>query len=100
MIAGKPVVATNGGGVPEIIKDGISGLLVPMDDAPALAASIIWLLENPEKAGQIAKTGRQRILGHFMIEHTVGKVQAIYDALLANGTERQTFGFAGTEHLA
>gem|GEM_PF-31875 len=82
MIAGKPVVATNGGGVPEIIEDGTSGLLVPMDDAPALAGAIIWLIEHPEKAGKIASAGRQRILDHFTIEHTVSKVQRIYDALL------------------
>jgi len=87
MIAGKPVVATNGGGVPEIIEDGISGMLVPMDDAPALAAAILWLMENPEKAQEIANAGRQRILNHFTIEHTVQKVQKIYDALLADRLE-------------
>ncbi|MEA3212761.1 MAG: hypothetical protein QOE70_5818 [Chthoniobacter sp.] len=90
MIAGKPVVATNGGGVPEIIEDGTSGLLVPMDDAPALAETIIWLMENPEKAEQLAKAGRQRILDHFMIEHTVGKVQKIYDELLADVPEQSS----------
>jgi glycosyltransferase involved in cell wall biosynthesis len=62
MIAGNPVVATNGGGVPEIIEDGISGLLVAMDDAPALAAAIIWLVDNPVRAREIAHAGRQRIL--------------------------------------
>jgi len=82
MVAGKPVVATNGGGVPEIIEHGVSGLLVPMDDAPALAASIIWLMENPEKAQEIAQAGRQRILDHFTIEQTLRKVQGIYDDLL------------------
>jgi glycosyltransferase involved in cell wall biosynthesis len=87
MMAGKPVVATNGGGVPEIIEDGISGLLVPMDNAPALAAAITWLIENPEKAEEIAKAGRQRILDHFTIEHTVQKVQKLYDELLADAPE-------------
>jgi len=83
MIAGKPVVATDGGGVPEIIEDGISGVLVPMDDAPALAAAILQLIEDPQQAEKIAKAGRQRILDHFMIEHTVKKVQHVYDELLA-----------------
>ena len=89
MIAGKPVVATNGGGVPEIVENGISGLLVPMDDAPALAAGIIWLMENPEKAQEMARAGRQRILDHFLIEHTVGKVQKIYDELLLTKPEER-----------
>lgn len=83
MIAGKPVVATDGGGVPEIIEDGISGVLVPMDDAPALATAILRLMEDPQWAERMAKAGRQRILSHFMIEHTVGKVQNVYDELLA-----------------
>jgi glycosyltransferase involved in cell wall biosynthesis len=82
MMAGKPVVATNGGGVPEIIEDGRSGLLVPMGDAAALATAIIGLLENPERAEAIARAGRRRILDCFTIEQTVKKVQAIYDDLL------------------
>jgi glycosyltransferase involved in cell wall biosynthesis len=90
MISGKPVVATRGGGVPEIIQDGISGRLVPMDDAPALAAAIIWLLENPSQAKQIATAGRQRILSFFMIEHTAEKVEKIYQELLSDRTERPT----------
>jgi glycosyltransferase involved in cell wall biosynthesis len=90
MISGKPVVATNGGGVPEIIEDGISGLLVPMDDAPALAAAIIRLIEHPEKAQEIAKAGRQRICDHFMIAHTAGKVQRIYEELLGDVSNKST----------
>lgn len=88
MIAGKPVVATNGGGVPEIVEDGISGLLVPMNDAPALATAMISLIENPEKAEEIAQAGRRRILDHFTIEHTVRKVQKIYGELLQRGSVR------------
>jgi glycosyltransferase involved in cell wall biosynthesis len=83
MLAGKPVVATDGGGVPEIIERGISGLLVPMDDAPALAAALLKLLDLPKEAQEMAIAGRQRILDRFTIEHTVARVQGIYDALLA-----------------
>lgn len=82
MMAGKPVVATNGGGVPEIIVDGISGRLVPMNDAPALAAAIIGFIENPESATEMGRAGRKRILAHFTIEQTAQKVQCIYDRLL------------------
>ena len=46
MAAGKPVVATNGGGVPEIVIGGITGLLVPMGDSPAMAEAICRLLED------------------------------------------------------
>jgi len=85
MLAGKPVVATNGGGVPEIVENGISGLLVRMDDAPALGTALLWLLDHPEEAEKIATAGRRRILDHFTIEQTVRKVQTIYDEMLPVG---------------
>ena len=47
MAAGKPVVATAGGGVPEIVQDGLTGLLVPMGDPQGMARAICRLLENP-----------------------------------------------------
>ena len=50
MAAGKPVVATNGGGVPEIVEDGQTGILVPMGDAPALAEAICRVLADPAQA--------------------------------------------------
>jgi glycosyltransferase involved in cell wall biosynthesis len=85
MIAGKPVVATNGGGVPEIIEDGISGLLVPMGDVPALASALIWLLENPQQAIALGQAGRRRILDHFTIQQTARKIEGVFDELLAGG---------------
>ena len=49
MAAGKPVIATRGGGVPEIITHGETGLLIPMGDADALASELTSLLDNPGK---------------------------------------------------
>lgn len=82
MIAAKPVVATDGGGVPEIVQHGETGLLVPMGDADALAEAAIQLLSNPEEARTMGQAGRQRVLDHFTIQHTVAKVQAVYGKLL------------------
>jgi len=83
MAAGKPVVATNGGGVPEIVVHGETGLLVPMGDAAAMADAICRLLADPPRARKMGDRGRQRVLGHFTIEHTVDKVQTVYDELLS-----------------
>jgi glycosyltransferase involved in cell wall biosynthesis len=83
MAAGKPVVATNGGGVPEIVVDGTTGLLVPMDDAPALGAAICKLLAAPETAAAMGKAGRKRVLEHFTIEQSARKVEAVYAEVLA-----------------
>ena len=83
MAAGKPVVATNGGGVPEIVVDGLTGLLVPMSDADAMAAAICHLLSKPALARQMGLMGRQRVLEHFTIDHTIFKMEQIFDSILA-----------------
>lgn len=79
----KPVVATNGGGVPEIVVHGETGLLVPMGDAVAMADAIDFLLKNPEKASQMGIRGRERALSHFTIQMTARKVEGVYEELLA-----------------
>ncbi len=82
MAAGKPVVATNGGGVPEIVEDGQTGILVPMDDAPALAEAICRVLADPEQAKAMGARARQRVMDHFTVEETARRVQAVYEEIL------------------
>src|SRR5262249_61008547 len=65
MAAGKPIVATNGGGVPEIVEDGKTGLLVPMGNAPAMADAICAILADPERARSMGVRGRERVENHF-----------------------------------
>ena len=74
----KPVVATNGGGVPEIVEDGITGLLVPMGDALRMAEAIDYLLTHPEKAMEMGVRGRERVQTHFTIQKTARMVEAVY----------------------
>ncbi len=83
MLASKPVVATNGGGVPEIVQEGRTGWLVPMNDATAMAAAVIRLLENPETARQMGREGRERALNCFSIQKTAREIEAIYAEMLA-----------------
>jgi glycosyltransferase involved in cell wall biosynthesis len=78
----KPVVATNGGGVPEIVEDGVTGLLVPMGDAVAMANAIDFLLRNPLIAKEMGARGRERALSQFTIQMTARKVEAVYDQVL------------------
>jgi glycosyltransferase involved in cell wall biosynthesis len=78
MAARKPVVATNGGGVPEIVVEGETGLLVPMGDAEKMAEAISWLLRHPERARQMGQAGCKRVRDHFTIAHTAQSVQALY----------------------
>jgi len=83
MMAARPVVATRGGGVVEIVEDGTTGMLVPMSDASAMAEAILKLLREPELAGDMAQRGRERAVAHFDIRDTARNVEAVYDSLLA-----------------
>lgn len=83
MAAGLPVVATNGGGVPEIVQDGQTGLLVPMNDVEAMADAVTRLLANPEMAREMGRKAQARARDAFSIERTARSVEAIYKRLQA-----------------
>jgi glycosyltransferase involved in cell wall biosynthesis len=78
----KPVVATNGGGVPEIVEDGITGLLVPMGDAPAMAQALAHLLDHPEAAALMGRQGRARVIAQFTVQKTARMVESVYRQVL------------------
>lgn len=82
MAGAKPVVATNGGGVPEIVVDGVTGILVPMGEVARMAEAVEFLLENPELAHQMGQRGRQRVLEHFTIQKSASMVQDVYRQVL------------------
>jgi glycosyltransferase involved in cell wall biosynthesis len=82
MAAGKPIVATNGGAIPEIIEDGVTGLLVPMGDDQAMARAICSLLSDPARATEMGQIGRRRVLQKFTVEQTAEKVQSVYEGVL------------------
>lgn len=84
MMAGKPVIATAGGGIPEIVLDGQTGYLVPMNDAPAMADAIIRMLEDPTSARKMGERGRKRAGEHFAIGRTANKISRVYDHLLVD----------------
>lgn len=85
MAAGKPVIATSGGGAMEIVVDGVSGLLVPMNDSNALSAAIRELLGDGVLRLQLGAGGRQRVQDSFRIEQTAAKINQIYSELCPSG---------------
>ena len=82
MAAGKPVIASRGGGVPEIIADGENGLLTPMGDAGALAGALISLIENPEKASRLGAAGYKHVREQFTARQGARKVEQIYESIV------------------
>jgi glycosyltransferase involved in cell wall biosynthesis len=83
-----PVVATRVGGIPEVVVDRKTGLLVDPHDPGALAASIGELLGSPALAAQLAEAGRQAVELQYGIPNCVRQHEAVY-AQLVNGTARR-----------
>ena len=81
MATGKPIVASNVGGIPDLVKHNHNGLLVPPGDEKALAASIKQLLDDPEKAKLMGQRGRERCR-QFSLEGMVAKLDNLYEGLL------------------
>ena len=79
MALGRPVVASNVGGIPEMIEDGVSGLLVPPNDCPALAAAIVRLLTDHPYADVLARRGHDLVHDRFCVELMVHSIEALYD---------------------
>jgi glycosyltransferase involved in cell wall biosynthesis len=83
MAAGIPVVATRVGGTPEIIEDGVTGLLVPPRDSSALAQTISRLLLDRDLAARVGQAGRRRIMEHFSLARMVRETERLYADRLA-----------------
>jgi glycosyltransferase involved in cell wall biosynthesis len=79
MALNRPVVASNVGGIPEMIENGVSGLLVPPHDCHALAAAIVRLLTDHPYADMLAHNGHNLVHDRFCIELMVGQISNLYD---------------------
>jgi colanic acid/amylovoran biosynthesis glycosyltransferase len=71
MAAGKPVIASELSGIPELVEHGATGLLVNPADAPALSAAIRELLANPERCAAMGRAGREKVKRQFVLPATV-----------------------------
>ena len=78
MAAGKPVVATRIGAVPEIIREGIDGFLVPPEDIEALAKKAVQLFSDQPLAGKLAAQARARVREKFSLDRLASEVEQVY----------------------
>jgi len=74
----KPTVATDIGGIPEVVQDGETGLLVRPGDSAALAKAIIELIDNPDRAKAMGKKGRNRFAQKFTRKTMLSKIEDLY----------------------
>ena len=83
---GKPVVTFDLDGAPEVIRDGISGYLVPPVDTDGIARRVVELLRNPDRCRAFGEAGRAVAAEHFSVERMVERISDLYVELIARRT--------------
>lgn len=78
MASGLPVVGTRIGGIPELIEDGVHGLLVPHADPNALGGAVCRLLSDPDLAARLGAAARRRAIAEFSWERIASRMEAVY----------------------
>ena len=84
MACGKPVIGGAHGGIPEIVEDGVTGLLVPHGNAERLAQALESLLDNPSRAREMGARGRERVQKEYTFEEFQSGLMRILVAVLQN----------------
>jgi glycosyltransferase involved in cell wall biosynthesis len=79
----RPVVGTPVGGIPEVVKHGETGFLVPPKDSESLAEAVIQILRNPKEAAKLGERGRELVSREFNVETMVRKTAAVYTEVLS-----------------
>ena len=82
MAAGLPTIATQVGGVPDLVSEGVEGLLVAPKDRTALAGAIASMFRDDQRRAAMSRAARERIVRDFYPDKIIAQVEALYDALL------------------
>lgn len=82
---GRPVVASDLSGLPEIVRDGETGLLVPPNDPDALAARLVELLAAPERLRRMGDAAHRHVVGHFDLDRCADAYDQLYRIVAARG---------------
>ena len=93
--AGRPIVATAAGGSGEIVLDGQTGLLVPIDDGDALASALLRLLGDTGLRESLGPAARERVATTFGMGRFVAEFAALYQGLPERGASHRGLGSAG-----
>jgi glycosyltransferase involved in cell wall biosynthesis len=83
MAMARPIVSTAAGVAPVVIKDHQTGLMVPFEDAAAMSAAVVELLEDAALAGRLAQAGRELIAARFSLDAMVDELVSVYRAALS-----------------
>lgn len=80
--AGKPVVASRVGGVPEIVDDGTTGLLIPPGNSNAMASALLRLLKNDDERRRMGRMAREKVCLEFTLDKWITKIEKVYREVL------------------
>lgn len=80
---GKPVVATRVGGLPELVEDGVTGIIVPPDDPKALSEAVVYLLKSPETRRQMSRNALSKANGELSWDLVAAKTEQVYRETIA-----------------
>lgn len=79
MAMGKPIIATNAGGPTEIVVNGETGILIPVNDHAKMAEAMIYFLSNKDEGKKMGEKGRQRLIEMFSIKKMVDEIESLYE---------------------
>lgn len=92
MAAARPAVCTAVGGIPEMLVDGVTGLLVPPRDPQALADGLLDVLSDPERARKMGRAGRERVESEFTLDRSVRATQDALDTVVRTSSRVRPSG--------
>lgn len=85
MASGLPVVVPAVGGVPEVVRDGVEGLVLPPGDPAALTEALGRLVGDPDLRDRMGRASRERVLAGFTLDHCVERMERCYERAVAQG---------------
>jgi L-malate glycosyltransferase len=93
----RSIVATTAGGIPEVVIDGETGLLVPPRDAAAMAKAIVTLLGDEPRRARMGAAGLSRVRERFTVERMVAETAAVYARVAGKGHAEDTASLAARD---
>jgi glycosyltransferase involved in cell wall biosynthesis len=100
MAAAKAIVATRVGGVPDLIQDGVHGLLVETQDAEGVASAVARLLSDPDLRARMGEKARKRQQAEFTIDAAVHRLELLYEELAAASADGRGRRVAPPRHVS
>ena len=88
MACGTAVVGTRVGGLPEVVEDGVSGLLSTVEDLEGFANHLVSVMEDRERSAAMGAAARERAMGLFDRRRVVGQYEGLYQRLIEGGCDR------------